>query len=85
MPLIRFIHPPDVREHGEAPVVVEDVQARHLTEMRRAVLVTEDDLADLKKDQLVELAEELPGVEAPPKRDSKGHFVKVIAEAQEPA
>jgi hypothetical protein len=82
MPLIRFIHPPDVREHGEAPVVVEDTQARHLTAMRRAVLVTEDDLADLKKDELVDLAEQA-GVDVP-KRDAKGHFVKAIVEAQEP-
>jgi hypothetical protein len=84
MPLIRFIHPPDVREYGDAPVPVEDTQARYLTAMRRAVLVTEDDLAGLKKDELVELAEELPDVAAPSKRDSKGHFVKAIVEAQEP-
>jgi hypothetical protein len=83
MPLIRFVYPPDVREHGDAPVVVEDVEARHLTALRRAVLVTEDDLAGLKKDKLVELADALPGVEAPSKRDAKGHFVKAIAEAQE--
>jgi hypothetical protein len=82
MPLIRFIHPPDVRKHGEAPVVVEDVEARHLTALRRAVLVTEHDLAGLKKPELVQLADQV-GVEVP-KRDSKGHFVKAIAEAQEP-
>jgi hypothetical protein len=82
MPLIRFIHPPDVREHGEAPVVVEDVQARHLTEMRRAVLVAEDDLAELKKAELVDLAEQA-GVDVP-KRDPKGHFVKKLVEEQEP-
>jgi hypothetical protein len=82
MPLVRFIHPPDVRVWGEAPVVVEDVQARHLTEMRRAVLVTEDDLAELKKDELVDLAEQA-GVDVP-KRDAKGHFIKKLVEEQEP-
>jgi hypothetical protein len=81
MPLVRFIHPPDVRVWGEAPVVVEDVQARHLTEMRRAVLVTEDDLAELKKDELVDLAEQA-GVDVP-KRDAKGHFIKKLVEEQE--
>jgi hypothetical protein len=50
--------------------------------MRRAVLVTEDDLAGLKKDELVDLAEQA-GVDVP-KRDAKGHFVKAIVEAQEP-
>lgn len=78
MPLIRFIHPPDIREWGDKPVVVEDVQAKVLTEMRRAVLVTEDDLADLKKVELVDLAEEA-GVDVP-KRDAKGHFVKALTE-----
>jgi hypothetical protein len=78
MPLIRFIHPPDIRVWGGKPVVVEDVQAKVLIEMRRAVLVTEDDLADLKKADLVDLADEA-GVSVP-KRDAKGHFVKALAE-----
>lgn len=82
MPVIRFIHPPDVREWGEGPVAVEDVQARHLTAMRRAVVLTEDELSELKKPQLVDLADEV-GVEVP-KRDSKGHFVKAVAEAAAP-
>lgn len=82
MPLIRFIHPPDVREWGDGPVVVEDVQAKTLIEMRRAVLVSQDDLADLKKAELVDLADEA-GV-AVPKRDAKGHFVKALAEVQGP-
>lgn len=82
MPLVRFIHPPDIREHGDGPVVVEDVQAKVLTEMRRAVLVTQDDLADLKKAELVDLADEA-GVSLP-KRDAKGHFVRALAEVQEP-
>jgi hypothetical protein len=80
MPLIRFIHAPDIREWGDKPVVVEDVQAKVLTEMRRAVLVTEDDLAELKKAELVDLADEA-GVDVP-KRDAKGHFVKALADPE---
>lgn len=82
MPVIRFIHPPDIREWGEGPVVVEDVQARHLTAMRRAVVLTEDELAELNKPQLVDLADEVGAdVKA---RDSKGHFVKAVTEVAAP-
>lgn len=71
MPLIRFIYPPDIRTWGDGPVVVEDVQARVLTEMRRAVLVTEDDLAELKKAELADLADEV-GAEVDPKATKAG-------------
>lgn len=80
MPLIRYTYGPDVRVHGDAPILVEDVEARVLTEMRRAVLVTEDDLAELKKADLAELADEV-GADVR-RRDAKGHFVKAIAEAE---
>lgn len=82
MPLIRYTYGPDIRKHGAAPVLVEDVEARTLTAMRRAVLVTEDDLAELKKPELEQVAEQV-GADAR-KRDPKGHFVKSIVEAQEP-
>jgi hypothetical protein len=76
MPLVRFIHPPDIRTYGDGPVAVEDVQARVLTEMRRAVLLTEDDLAELKKAELLEAAEDLH-VEASPS-DTKAKIVEAI-------
>lgn len=78
MPLIRYTYGPDVKAHGDGPVLVEDVEAKVLTEMRRAVPVTEDDLAGLKKADLVELADQA-GVDVP-KRDAKGHFVKALTE-----
>ena len=82
MPLIRYTYPPDVRKFGDQPVLVEDVEARVLCDdMRRAVRVSEDDLADLKKAELAELAEQV-GADVR-KRDAKGHFVKAINEAQE--
>ena len=80
MPLVRFIYPPDIRLWGDAPVSVADVQARVLTEMRRATPVTEDDLTALTKPALVDLADQV-GADVP-KRDAKGHFVKAIAEAE---
>lgn len=76
MPLVRFIHPPDIREHGDGPVAVEDVQARVLTEMRRAVLLTDDDLAELKKVELLEAAEDLH-VDVSPS-DTKAKIVEAI-------
>ena len=79
MPLIRYIYGPDIREHGDKPLVVEDVTARHLTALRRAVLVDAAELAELPKAELSDLAEQV-GVDVA-KRDSKGHFVKAIAEA----
>lgn len=76
MPLVRFIHPPDIREYGDGPVVVEDVQARVLTEMRRADLLDESDLAELKKAELLEAAADLH-VEASP-ADTKAKIVEAI-------
>jgi hypothetical protein len=76
MPVVRFIHPPDVRQYGDGPVVVEDVQARVLTEMRRAVLLTEDDLGELKKAELLEAADSL-NVEASA-GDTKAEIVEAI-------
>jgi uncharacterized hydantoinase/oxoprolinase family protein len=81
VPLIRYTYPPDVRLHGDQPVVVEDVEARVLCDdMRRAVRVTAGDLEELPKSDLADLAEQV-GAEVKP-RDSKGHFVKQIAEAE---
>jgi hypothetical protein len=81
MPLIRYIYGPDIAAHGDQPVVVEDVTARHLIALRRAVVVNAAELAELPKAKLVEVAEQ---VSADVKsRDSKGHFVKAIAEATE--
>lgn len=83
MPLIRYTYPRDVAEFGDKPILVEDLEARTLVDqLQRAVRVTEDDLAELKKPELVELAEQV-GVDVR-KRDGKGHFVKAITEAQEP-
>jgi hypothetical protein len=79
MPLIRYIYGPDIREHGDQPVVVEDVTARHLSALRRAVLVDANELSELPKADLAEIADKV-GAEVG-KRDSKGHFVKAIAEA----
>jgi hypothetical protein len=79
MPLIRYIYGPDIREHGDQPVVVEDVTAKHLTALRRAVLVDTTELAELPKAKLAEVADQV-GAEVS-KRDSKGQFVKAIAEA----
>lgn len=81
MPLIRYIHAPDIATHGDQPVAVEEVEVRTLTALRRAVLVDESELADLPKAQLAEVAEQV-GADVR-QRDSKGHFVKAIAEATE--
>lgn len=81
MPLIRYIYGPDVREFGNQPVVVEEVQAKVLTAMRRAVRVGAADLEELPKPKLAEVAEQVSAdVKA---RDSKGHFAKKIVEATE--
>lgn len=82
MPLIRYTYEPDIKIHGDKPILVEDVEVRVLTEMRRAVVVTEDDLAALKKTELANLAEQA-GVDVP-KRDAKGHFVKALTESEGP-
>lgn len=78
MPLIRYTYHRDIAKHGDGPVHAEDVEVRTLLADRRAVLVTEDDLAELKKAELVELADQA-GVDVP-KRDAKGHFVKALVE-----
>jgi hypothetical protein len=81
MALIRYIYGPDIREFGDKPVVVEEVEAKVLTAMRRATRVTESDLTELTKPELTQVAEQ---VDAPVRqRDPKGHFVKAIAEATE--
>lgn len=81
MPLIRFIYPRDGNRHGDAPIHVEEWQARQLVADRRAELVDAEDLAGLTKPELAEVAEQVgAGVR---KRDAKGHFVKAIAEAEE--
>lgn len=78
MPLIRYTYGPDVRKYGDEPVMVEDVQARWLCDdMRRAVRVTADELEELSKAKLAEVAEQA-GVSVRA-RDLKGHFVKAIA------
>lgn len=83
MQLIRYTYPRDVTEFGDQPVLVEDLEARTLVDqLQRAVRVSPDDLAELPKAQLVEVAEQV-GAEVP-KRGLKGQFVKAIAEAQEP-
>ena len=82
MPLIRYTYGPDIRQFGDKPLMVEDVEARVLVDdMRRAVRVSADELEELPKADLQEIAEQ---VDAPVrKRDSKGHFVRAITEAQE--
>ena len=81
--LIRYTYGPDVREYGDKPVLVEDVEAKTLVDhLQRAVRVSEDDLAALTKPELVELAEQVD-VNVP-KRGPKGQFISAITEAQEP-
>lgn len=82
MPLIRYTFPRDVRERGDQPIQVPDVTARTLLNRRRAVLVTEDELAQLTKQELAEVAEQA-GADVR-KRDSKGHFIKAITDAEGP-
>ena len=82
MPLIRYTYEPDVRRFGDQPIHVEDVEARTLVDdMRRAVRVTEDELEQMRKDHLAEIAEKVGADVA--KRNTKGQFVKAIVEAQE--
>jgi hypothetical protein len=78
VPLIRYIYGPDVREHGEQPVMVDEVQARVLTEMRRAVRVTVDDLSSLKKAELIEHAE-AADIPVPP-RATNAHLTDALSE-----
>lgn len=74
MPLIRCTYPRAVQMFGSEPVSVSDVEARTLIEKRWAVEVTEDELAELKKPQLVEVAEDL-GV---PTKGTKADIVEAI-------
>jgi magnesium-transporting ATPase (P-type) len=76
MPFVRFIHAPDIRIHGEAPVLVEDVEVRVLTADRRAVLVSDEELAELSKPKLVELADEADVPVSP--KDTKAKIVEKL-------
>ena len=82
MPLIRWTYERDVNRHGDKPFHVADWQARQLVADRRAELVDADVLEELTKPELAEVAEQV-GADVR-QRDSKGHFVKAIAEAEEP-
>jgi tRNA U54 and U55 pseudouridine synthase Pus10 len=82
MPLVRHTYFRDIAKHGDGPVHVEDVEARTLIADRRAVLVTEEELAELKKAELADLAEQAD-VEVP-KRGAKGQFVKALVEGDQP-
>jgi hypothetical protein len=82
MPLIRYTYGPDVRKHGSEPVLVEDVEARVLCDdMRRAVRVGPEELESLKKDQLVEVAEQA-GVEVK-KSAPKKQIAQAVAESEQ--
>jgi hypothetical protein len=81
MPLIRYTYPPDVQVHGEAPVLVEELEARVVCDdMRRAVRVTQDELVDLKKADLVEVAEQV-GADVS-KSAPKAKIAKAVAESE---
>lgn len=83
MPFIRYTYEPDVREFGDKPILVEDVEARVLCDdKRRAVRVDAPaQFEELTKPVLVEMAEQV-GAEVP-KRSPKGQFVKALAGADE--
>lgn len=83
MPFIRYTYGPDVAKHGDKPVLVEELEAKVLADDMRRALRVEDpaELNELTKPELAEVAEKVGAdVKA---RDSKGHFVKKIAEAEE--
>jgi hypothetical protein len=82
VPLIRWTYERDVRKHGDKPFHVSDLTAKWLLERRRVELVEPDALVELTKPELAEVAEQA-GVDVR-KRDAKGHFIKAIAEAEEP-
>jgi len=82
VPLIRWTYERDVRRHGDKPFHASDLTAKWLLEQRRAELVDADVLEELTKPELAEVAEQV-GADVR-QRDSKGHFVKAIAEAEEP-
>jgi hypothetical protein len=76
MPYIRYIYGPDIARHGEKPVLVEDVEVRVLTADRRAVAVSDEELAEPSKPELIEAAEEAH-VEVSPK-DTKAKIVEKL-------
>jgi hypothetical protein len=80
MPLIRYTYPRDVRVHGDQPVHVEDVEARVLVADRRAALLTDDELAELHKPALVELADEAHVAVAP--KDTKAKIVEKLKDSE---
>jgi hypothetical protein len=70
MPFIRYTYGPDIARFGDQPVQVEDVEVRVLTEMRRAVEVGPDELAELPKADLQQMADDA-GTEVPAKASRK--------------
>lgn len=82
MPLIRYTYGPDVREHGDQPVMVEELQARVLCDdMRRAVRVDTGELEQLRKADLLEVAGQA-GVEV--KRSApKKQIAQAVAESEQ--
>lgn len=70
MPFIRYTYGPDIAQYGDQPIQVEDVEVRVLTEMRRAEVVSPDELAELPKSDLQQLADEA-GAEVPAKASRK--------------
>lgn len=80
MPLIRWTYERDVNKHGDKPFHVTEMTARKLLEERRVALVDADALEELTKPELAEVAEQA-GAQIR-QRDSKGHFVKAITEAE---
>ncbi|MGZ6865262.1 MAG: hypothetical protein ACXVGF_04785 [Blastococcus sp.] len=81
MPLIRYTYEPDIRRFGDQPVHVEDVEARtRVDDMRRAVRVAGDELEQMRKDHLAEIAEKV-GADVP-KNAAKAKIAEKIAEAE---
>ncbi|MCW2901914.1 MAG: hypothetical protein JWO67_4179 [Streptosporangiaceae bacterium] len=83
MQFIRYTYGPDVRQFGDEPILVEDVQVATLVDdLRRAVRVTPDELPQMTKPQLLEHADAL-GVEVPSSA-LKADVVEAVAEAVAP-
>lgn len=81
MPLIRYTYEPDVRRFGDQPIHVEDVEARTLVDdMRRAVRVSGDELEQMRKDHLAEIAEKV-GADVP-KNAPKKQIAQAVAESE---
>jgi hypothetical protein len=70
VPFIRYTYGPDIARYGDGPIQVEDVEVRVLTEMRRAVEVAPDELAELPKADLQQMADDA-GVEVPARAPRK--------------